>query len=405
MDKELKGSQLMVVNMSDYTEPELVESYTENKYVSYGYNNSYFNYLNECYNTSATNRAVINSIAGMIYGKGIDFIDSDQKEDLLKEIKKLLPAKDLRLIAMDFKTYGQCALQIGYNSAHDKIVKVKHHPIMTIAQGKMDKLGNVNNYWYSADWEDTRTYPPVSIPAFGTSKKQVELFYIKNYTYSSGLMYYSQVDYKAGLQYCTIEKEVSNFHLNNILNGFNPSMLLTFKDGKPNVREQLAIEQKVKEKWGGSSNAGSVMIAFTDADETAPEITPIQVSDLDKQYEFVSNEATDKILISHRVTSPLLLGVKDATGLGGSNADELKESYKLFNLTVINPFQEILVDALQEILNFNGIDEDIYFTPLMPIDFIDENMQKDEVTVEKETGVESDSATKVEITKDETNIE
>ena len=403
-NKETNSIKLSVVNMSDYTAPKLVESYTENRYVSFGLNNSYFNYLNEAYNTSPTNRAVINSIGGMIYGKGIDFIGSDEKESLLKEIKKLLPAKDLRLIAMDFKTYAQCALQVGYNSDHSKIVKVKHQPIMTIAQGKMDKMGNVQKYWYSANWDDTNNYRPVSIPAFGTSKKQVELLYIQNYTYSSGLMYYSNVDYKAGLQYCTMEKEVSNFHLNNILNGFNPGMLLTFKDGKPDVKEQLMIEKKVKEKWGGSGNAGSIMIAFTDSDETAPTVETIELSKADKQYEFVSNEATDKILISHRVTSPLLLGIKDAAGFS-SNADELKESYKLFNLTVINPFQEILIDGLQEILNFNGVVEDIYFIPLMPIDFVDEDIEKDEDVVEKETGVATDGVAKVEITKDETKTD
>ena len=400
MDKQNKGNVLTVVNMSDYTAPVLVESYTENKYVSFGLNNSYFTYINEAYNTSPTNRAIINSIAGMIYGKGIDFIGSDEKEDLLKEIKLLLPAKDLRLISMDFKTYAQCALQIGYNSDHTKIVKVKHQPIMTIAQGKMDKLGEVKKYWYSADWDDVKNHKPIAIPAFGTSKKQVELLYIENYTYSSGLMYYANVDYKAGLQYCSMEKEVSNFHLNNILNGFNPGMLLTFNDGKPDVKEQLAIEKKVKDKWGGSGNAGSIMIAFTDDTESAPTVETIELSDADKQYQFISTEATDKILISHRVTSPLLLGIKDAAGFS-SNADELKESYKLFNLTVINPFQEILIDGLQQILNFNGVDEDIFFIPLMPIDFVDEDVEIDEDIIEKETGVTVETEDNVEEIKTE----
>lgn len=387
-NKEKKNNVIAVIELSDYKKPEIVESYTENKFISFGVNNSYYTYLTECYNTSPTNRAVCNSIAGMIYGKGLDFIDSDKDEALLKEIETLLTRKDMRLIASDFKIYAQCALQVGYNSDHTKIVKIKHQPIMTIAQGKMDDKGNVTKFWYCADWKDQKNYTPVSIPAFGTSNKQVELLYIQNYSYSSGLMYYSATDYQAGLQYCTMEKEISNFHLNNIMNGFTPGMLLTFNDGKPDIKEQLAIEQKVKQKWGGSGNAGSIMIAFTDGDESAPTVEKIELSDASEQYQFISNEATDKILISHRVVSPLILGIKDASGFS-SNADELRESYKLFNTIVINPFQEILIDGLQEILKFNKIDVDLFFIPLMPIDFNDGGLKisKDADAIEKETGI------------------
>jgi len=170
-------------------------------------------------------------------------------------------------------------------------------------------------------------------------------------------------------------------------------MLLTFHDGKPDVKEQLSIEAKVKNKWGGTGQAGSVMIAFVDgaAGEVAPTVTPVESNDVDKKYENSSNESTDKILISHRVTSPLLLGIKDATGLGGSNADELIASYKLFNSTVIAPFQEILIDGLQQILEFNGTNVDLFFTPLMPIDFIESTNKVDEDVLEKETGIDVDS--------------
>lgn len=376
-----------IVELSNYNAPKIVESYTQDKYISYGVNNSYFTYINDCYNGSATNRSVVNSIAQMIYGKGLDFIGSDEKEDVLKEIKDLFKPKDMRLLTMDFKQYGQCALQIGYNADHSKIVKVQHQPIMTITKAKMNSSGQINKYYYSANWGNTSIYKPKVIPAFGTSKSRVELLYINNYTYSSGLMYYSNVDYQAGLQYCTVEEEISNFHLNNILNGFAPSMLLTFHDGKPDVKEQLSIERKVKAKWGGSSKAGNIMISFVESTEEAPTLETVDVSKVSDQYQFVTELATDKILISHRVTSPLLLGIKDAAGFS-SNAEELISSYKLFNLTVINPFQEILIDSLQEILLFNKIDEDVFFIPLMPIDFVDSVEEVDAVEVEKETGID-----------------
>jgi hypothetical protein len=217
------------------------------------------------------------------------------------------------------------------------------------------------------------------------------LLYINNYTYSSGLMYYSTVDYQPALQYCKVEEEVSNFHLNNVQCAFSPAVLLTFKDGKPKVQEQLSMEAKVKSKWAGSSNAGSIMMAFVESGEEAPSVDVLASSDLAQQYQFLTELAETKILVAHRVTSPLMFGIKDASGLGGSNADELISSYKLFNILTINPFQEILIDSLQEILTFNKIKVDLFFVPLMPIDFIDiVDAEKvvDKVEIEKETGVQ-----------------
>ena len=44
-----------------------------------------------------------------------------------------------------------------------------------------------------------------------------------------------------------------------------------------------------------------------------------------------------KIMVSHRVISPLLLGIKDNTGFG-NNADELQTATILMQNTVIKPF-------------------------------------------------------------------
>ena len=66
-NKENIGNRISVIELSSYVKPEIVESYTENKFISFGVNNSYYDYLADCYNTSPTNRAICNSIAGMIY--------------------------------------------------------------------------------------------------------------------------------------------------------------------------------------------------------------------------------------------------------------------------------------------------------------------------------------------------
>jgi hypothetical protein len=200
------------------------------------------------------------------------------------------------------------------------------------------------------------------------------------------MYYYSTPDYQGGLQYAELEEEVSNYHLNNILNGLAPSMLINFNNGIPDENAQTIIENKIKNKFSGSSNAGKFILAFNDDKESAADITPVQLSDAHNQYQFLSEESQKKIMVSHRVVSPMLLGVKDSSGLG-NNADELKTATILMDNTVIRPFQELLIDAFDQILAFNGIALNLYFKTLQPLEFTDLDNVKDQETREEETGV------------------
>jgi hypothetical protein len=86
----------------------------------------------------------------------------------------------------------------------------------------------------------------------------------------------------------------------------------------------------------------------------------------------------------------LLFGIATTTGFS-SNADELQNSYILFDNMVIRPMQELLLDAIDTILGFNGVALKTYFRTLKPLEFTDlENAMTEEQAVE-ETGVELSS--------------
>jgi len=84
----------------------------------------------------------------------------------------------------------------------------------------------------------------------------------------------------------------------------------------------------------------------------------------------------------------MLLGIKDGSGLG-NNADEIKTASLLMDNTVIRPFQELLIDSFDNILAYNEISLNLYFTTLQPLEFteVDQTLQ-DKETIEEETGVE-----------------
>jgi hypothetical protein len=75
------------------------------------------------------------------------------------------------------------------------------------------------------------------------------------------------------------------------------------------------------------------------------------------------SESGQKIMISHRVTSPILFGIKDNTGLG-NNANEMESAFNELMINVIAPKKEVILDALMEIFSDNGIVIDLDFSPL-----------------------------------------
>ena len=165
-------------------------------------------------------------------------------------------------------------------------------------------------------------------------------------------------------------------------------MMVNFNNGIPESEEErMLIESRVLNKFGGSSNAGRVIVAFNDDKEAAATIEAVQLSDAHNQYQFLSDECMRKLLVSHRVTSPMLLGIKDQTGLG-NNAEELKTASTLFDNTVVIPYQEKIIDALEELLNAQGYNLDLYFKTLQPLEFVEINQPVSSETREKETGVE-----------------
>jgi hypothetical protein len=381
-------NDLRVVNFSTYTSPKIVEQ-KDKEWVKYGGDNNYYQYLIDRYNGSPTNNAIINGISEMIYGKGLDATDSNRKPDEYAQMRALFSKDCVRKLAYDLKLMGGAAMQVIYSKDRSRIVQVEHFPVETLRAEKCNDDGDIEAYYYMADWSKYKpSDKPLRIPAFGFSKESIEIVFVK--PYRAGFYYYSPVDYQGGLQYAELEEEISNYHLNNIMNGLAPSMLINFNNGVPNEEERSLIEQRIYQKFSGSSNAGKFILAFNDNADTAASIEPVQLSDAHQQYQFLSDESMRKIMVSHRVVSPMLLGIKDNSGLG-NNADELKTASILMDNTVIRPFQTLLLDAFEQVLAYNSISLKLYFKTLQPLEFTDLENAVTKEQVEEETGVKMSS--------------
>ena len=360
-----KNTGIGIVNLATYTSPRIIEVRNQ-EWVSYGDDNNYFGYIQDRINGSPTNNAIVNGISQMIYGQGLDATDAQMKPEDYAQAKLLFDNDTTERLCYYLKAMGQCAIQVVYSLDRTRIVECNHWPIETLRSGKCNEDGEIEFYFYADDWTKvTRQYPATPIPAFGTSQESEEILYIK--PYKTGFYYYSPPDWQGGLQYCELEEEISNYHLNNIMNGLAPSMLINFNNGTPTEDEQRDIERAITQKFSGTSNAGRFILSFNDSNDYGATITPVQLSDAHNQYQFLSDESMRKIMVSHRVISPMLLGIKDNSGFG-NNADELQTATILMQNTVIKPFQNLLIKEFDNILAYNGITLDLYFKTLQPLD-------------------------------------
>ena len=371
------------LQLSTYTTPEIKEVSNQD-WIGYGADNDYFQFLIDRYNGSATNNAIINGISAMIVGKFLDATDSSQKPEEYAQMKSLISESMQQKLASDLKLMGQCAMQVIYSQDHSRIAQVEHIPVETLRAEKCNEEGEIPAYYYYYDWSEYKQGDYLErLPVFGTSKQEIEVLYIK--PYRAGFKYYSPVDYQGGIQYCELEEEIANYHLNNIMNGLAPSMLLNFNNGTPTEEERNIIEQKIAAKYQGTSNAGRFILAFNDSADSAATMETVQLSDAPQQYEFLSTESMKKIMVAHRVTSPILFGIKDMTGFG-NNADEIVTASTLMDNTVIRPFQQMLLNAFDEILAYNDVVLNLYFKTLQPLEFNDLTNATNQEQIEEETG-------------------
>ena len=375
--------KIHALNLASYTRPEITEVKNRD-WVGYGEDNNYYQYLIDRFNGSPTNNAIINAVSDLIYGKGIDATDSNKKPEEYAAMRSLIHEDCLRKVTSDLKLMGQAAFQIIYSQGGNEIAQVEHMPIQTLRAEKCNEEGDIEGYYYCADWENLGpNEDPERFAAFGTSNESIEILVIR--PYRAGFYYYSPVDYQGGIPYAELEEEVANYHINNIKNGLAPSMMINFNNGVPDEEERMEIERKIREKFSGSSNAGNFILAFNESKELAASIDAVPLSDAPAQYEFLSAESMQKLMVAHRVTSPMLLGIKDSTGLG-NNAEELETASLLFDNTVIRPFQNLIIKALDEILSVNGISLDLYFKTLQPLEFVDRSSAVTKEETEKQTG-------------------
>lgn len=378
---------LHIVNLSSYNRPKVSED-KKRKWVNYGEDNNYYQYLIELYTNSTTNNAIINGVSNMIYGKGIDALDSSTKTEEYAALRSIFHNECLKKISLDLKLLGEASFQVLYQDG--RVVRSEHFPRQTLRAEKCNDDGEIEAYYYHHDWGKIKPNDkPQRIAAFGYGNgKEPEIKIVKKYV--SGYDYYCPVDYQGGLAYAELESEIADYLINDVQNGFSGTKVVNFNNGVPDREKQMQIKNDVMQKLTGSRGE-KVIIAFNNNAESKTTIDDVPLTDAPAHYEYLSSECATKLMVAHRVTSPLLLGIRDGNSGLGNNADEIKTAALLFSNITIKPYQDLIIDCMDAILAVNGISLKLYFKTLQPLEFIETDNAITDEAREEETGIKLSS--------------
>lgn len=354
--------KLQIINLSNYIRPEIKEV-SGKKWVLNGKNNEFYQTIIDAYNGSPTNSAIIDSYSQFIYGKGLTSKDKNTKPSEWAAIISLVSKKDLRKICKDFEMFGEAAIEVKY--LKNKVQKCFHIAKQKVAPEVANEDGDIDGYYYSYDFSNVNKYKPERFDAFGFgegTQERSEIYIIKDY--QVGQFYYSNPSYVSGISWAKMEEEISNYSINHIQKGLSFGHIINMNSGVQESAETIQENtRQIRNHLTGSQNAGAFFLNWNDNKDSEITISALEVSNAHEQYAYLSLEAKNQLCTSHKLTTPMLVGVKDASGFS-SNADEIKVGFEELMINVIKPKQEIILDGLMEIFAVNGFALDLQFESL-----------------------------------------
>jgi len=354
-------SDIKLITLTNYVRPPLMEDKSRD-WVMNGRLNQYYDYIINRNNGSPTNASINESYTTLIYGKGLRTSSGALGAEGWGRLQTILRPRELRKMVRDFQVFGEFSFEI-IESKGGELHSLTHVPKEMLIPAIANEKNEIEKYWFSRNWQKYTEidYTPISFPAFGAQKGN-SMFVARPYTV--GNEYFGSPDYSSGLVYAEIEEELSNMYISSIKNGLSAGYIINIPNGTnytPEEKEEF--ERQVKKKLTTSSNASSFIISFNDQ-EVAIDITPFPVnSSVHKQWDTLTEQAKTQLMTAHRVISPSLVGLSSASGFS-SVADEMDMSERQTIKRVIKPKQDFVIESLEEVLVYYGINLDLYFAPL-----------------------------------------
>jgi len=358
------ASNILYVKLNAFEIPEFKENKGK-EWISYGNDNNFPNLLLDMYDNAPKHRAIVDGKADLIAGKGWNInnkaVSVLNAAKLIEFTQTINPSESLyeltKKISLDLELFGGFYLQAIWNNLRTDF-DLYHVDFSKIRTNKTQDKFFFSNDWkaYNQSFEKTGFK---EIEKFDPEKKTSGIFYYKQYRPNQGV--YPLPGYVAALKYIEIEKEIANFHLNNIKNGFVGGTLISFNNGQPTLEEQKEIEKQIKNKHTGTDNAGGVVLVFSEGKDKEPSVIPLRTNDFDKAFEVLNKTVTQEIFTGHRITSGQLFGIDGESAFA---RNVIRDASEFFQNTYVTPKQQTIEGIINDFANLINIDGKLTIIPL-----------------------------------------
>lgn len=351
---------MKIMNFGKINLPQFSESINREKgFVKFGEDNLFPEYLKSLINKSALHSSIITQKASMVGGYGFNKIELDFNTIMfLKNVNGNYDMDELLYrVAYDLEVYGAFAINPVWSKDRETIAAINYVDVSKLrvqANDEVkDKYPQNDNYWICDDWANTRKYEPVLYPGFSTrnKKKASQILYVKEQR--AGVDFYGIPEYIPGIRWMETDWLISDFHMNNIKNGFAPSYVVTIPAMGASDEERTYIAARLKEDLENTTNAGRWYINFVDNVDDSPKFDPIEMNNSDARFMLLAEQTEKSILHAHRVVNPMLFGIQVAGKLGSRN--ETLEALELFQNSYLTPKQRLLEKIFNRLSSINGI--------------------------------------------------
>lgn len=335
----------------------IIKEYNNKEYVFYGADNLYPQKLIEMLNGSAMHNTCKEAVKDGIFGEGLKTVGDQYINGHGETIDDIFEK-----ITLDYTIFNGYTLNVIWNKEGNKISEIYHLPFSNVRSGKKNDEDEVEEYYYSSDWSNLRKHKATSYKAFDQldtkGENASQIFYF--FAYTPGQDLYPLPSYVSSSNDIVLDHKVSRWHVNQISNGLAPSMFISMRNGIPNPSSRKEIYKEIEETYAGEESSGRFFLSFSDPGHE-PEITPIESTN-DDYYITLESRISSRILTSWRITSPLLLGIKDSAGFS-SNAEEIKVAYAHFEGTVIAPKRKKITQSFGYITKLAGFNVPLEVIP------------------------------------------
>jgi hypothetical protein len=372
----IRTIKFAVAKLEDYKEIT-----TRHDYVSWGEKNDYPQKLISLFNDSGKHGAIVTGKASYIIGKGI----TSETDPELRNLKKANPVDDyeifLKKLALDYELFGGYAYLVVPNLTKEKAAAYYHLDV-----SKIRTNAACDTFYFYPEWDKIGTGKPKEDKGLkvyerfdGVYDKPKVVWYSQ---YRPSIGTYPQPEYRQGLTAIETDARVSNFHLNNLRNGFFGSKMISLK-GKFTPEQQDDFERRVTEKFASDENAGKFMLIFNDGEGSGAEVSDMTAGDFGEQFAQLRKDTEQEIFIAHKIPSPMIFGVRVEGQLGGRT--ELLEAWELFNNTYIEERRMHFENLLNDLVELKGGADKYELLPFAPIKsemsetLIRENLDKNEI--------------------------